>query len=256
MSISGIIADFDALLVGDKYNALFSTYSNMGSGTYIYHTNFWASGINLTCHSVYNSAHNKHNATAISKKVVAMANHIALPSGTTLRFTNGTYTHTNHIVETHNIAGDLTLGVLEQPLPQYIRPCDIYTGEATVPYTKPYMPVLVIDQEQKALVLEMRTMDSYNDIYVTAPSPFVWNRTKYYEALVDGDSGSPVFVLEDGKPKLINCLFTTTGGPSYLHYQNEIKDFIAKHPSSAEYDMIAEDLRTMSDELYEEEGQS
>lgn len=232
MSISGIIDSFNQRLIPNRSNKLFSYYSNSGSGTYTTNSNCWASGVNLSCHSVYNSTFgNQYNVTAISRNVVAMANHIALSSGAIVRFADGKgFVHQNEIVATSNLVDDLTLGKLKYTLPNEIVHAQIYTGEVYPSFTTPYIPVLVINQIHHATVLNLKSMDIYNNVYISAPFLFEQDKIKYYEPIINGDSGSPVFIIdESGKPLLLTCLYQTIGGPSYLHFKNQINRYIIEN---------------------------
>ena len=106
---------------------------------------------------------------------------------------------------------DLTVYTLDTPLPASITPCKLLPANyaSYLSYLEQGRPpALVLDQEEKALVTELRALG--NSAEFVKPG-LHQNRLAFYEDLITGDSGNPAFLIINDTLVLLTTI--TYGGP-------------------------------------------
>jgi hypothetical protein len=102
---------------------------------------------------------------------------------------------------------DISIGVLESDVPNTISFAKILPSDyinyfpSNLYSTK--LPILVTDQEKNALVHDLNYISST----VNFIKPIVNNRINFYETVISGDSGSPVFLIINDELVLL-CTLT------------------------------------------------
>lgn len=196
--------------------ALYTT-QNHTSGTYVRNPEFWATGVDLTPISPWNSYDGPRRAgTLISPRHVLFAAHYPLSAGQTIRFVK-----TDNTVVTRTITAllvhpsyvpyypDLQVGVLDQDVPAGITFAKVLPAEAIsirLPGLQYGVPVFFTDQEEKATVRDW----TYADNLVVCSKPTAAARLEFYEDIVVGDSGNPCFGIINGE--LVLLTVATSGG--------------------------------------------
>jgi hypothetical protein len=198
----------------------------------------------LTCCSPWNSyGSNQRAGTLITPRHIAYAKHFPIQPGTTIRFItkdNEVVTRTITLTASINSESDIDIGLLNQDVPNTVKPCYIlpdnyldYLSYKNVPSLSstyiPYRPgVLCLDQEEKALAQDFLMFNgstpTFANISSTVPSKA--NKSALWENIIDGDSGNPLFLIYEGKLILITTLFTPTGGSNYIYYKSAIHNCI------------------------------
>jgi len=206
--------------------SIFTSQDHAG-GVYVRNTDVWCSDLDLTCLSPWNnSANNKtrRTGTLISPRHVAMAAHYPIDIGATVRFV----TMDNVVVERtlsarETVSGtDISIGLLNEDVPETITfakipPADIDDYFANLSLG---MPCLCLDQEEKALVTDLYSINSLSIF----KAPIDTQRLEFYEPKIDGDSGGPGFLIIDDELCLV-VTWTYGGagsGPCYPHKITEI----------------------------------
>ncbi len=205
---------------------IFSTQTH-GTQTYIRNTASWCYNLRqqMTCISPWNSeGQNLYAGTAITAQHIINSAHVELQVGQTVRFItadNVVVTPDRTIVGkarhsaysgSPNYNNDLTVYTLDSQLPTTITPCkmlsdnyDDYLGY--LENGRP--PVMVLDQEEKALVSELRELGSpaLGPSFAVFVKPGLHrNRLKFYEDLIPGDSGNPAFLIINDSITLVPTL--------------------------------------------------
>ncbi len=150
--------------------------------------------------------------TAISPVHVVMAAHYARPTYTPATFhdSNGRM-HSRKITRIMPLGDgiDITVGLLDQPLPPGVAQYRIATAADLVPMQL----VLVTDQTMSLSLHRLGGIDSQRVILGNDPAI----PRDYWRKLITGDSGNPAFVRKGGELLLLTT-FTTGGsgsGPFY-----------------------------------------
>lgn len=198
---------------------------------YVKSTTCWAKSVDLTCCSPYNySGGQKQAGTLITPQHIITASHYGLGVGSVLRFLTKDLT----IIESRVISAavipnsDIFVSKLENPLPSIIKPTMLLPKDAVEKIGTCYgLPILTLDQEEKALVSHINSINSNG--FVTTSKPISEVELNLYEDKISGDSGNPMFLLYGDNPILISHLrYGGSGaGPSYVYYYQQIVDTIA-----------------------------
>lgn len=219
----------DALLAGKTAStalAIFSTQDHAG-GTYTRNTSCWASGVDLTPISPWNSSGGAHNAgTLISPRHVLFASHYLPAAGSTIRFIKAdntvvtrTITAMQSLSDSQAYYPDLTVGVLNSDVPagiDYARVLpDTWASYLPTLAVRP-VPALSTDQEEKLTVREMTSLSVAPGNRVFFATPADPQRRAFYEDVVAGDSGNPAFLLVNNKLVLVT-VWTGGGGGMGTH---------------------------------------
>ena len=204
-----------------------------------YSNECWASDVDFTFMS-----REIPRCSAITPRHVLMAEHFQNQGPITFLALDGTVisrniTHRVNIDLDNNFDSyntDFTIGVLDSDLPASISPVKLppsnlgdflpnHAVEET--YESKFsgmMPVLRLDQEEKALVGDLEKIDTF----VRCRVPLDYRRSVFYEPLVGGDSGGPICLLVNGKAILLGTwTFGGSGiGPSITSLLTEIGEAI------------------------------
>lgn len=190
--------------------------------------NFFASDIDLTCVSPWNSSgKGTISGTLISPRHVLFAAHFQPSAGASIRFVQADGTvvsRTISAIATHPsyaiaLYPDLAVGVLHQDVPAGIAFAKVLPGD-----WRDYMPSLSatatvpcirFNQYGRVSVAEWRggfgvSNDPNSAVRFTCGVPTAAGRLEYYEPVVMFDSGCPSFIVANGEPVLLGPF--TTGG--------------------------------------------
>lgn len=198
---------------------IFDTQNHTGQ-TYVRNPDVWCSDLDLTCISPWNSrgAHTRAG-TLITKDAIIHAEHYPLSIGNTVRFV----TTDNDVVDrtisaignigpsnaNDGYATDLRVAVLDSEVPSGIVPCKVAASGISdyFAHLSDGIPSLCLDQEEKALVTDLRSLSTSRAAYKV---PTDETRASFYEAKISGDSGNPAFLIIDGE--LVLFTVWTFGG--------------------------------------------
>jgi hypothetical protein len=208
LSVAAIRSDsdqrFSVLLDGATGNDIFATYAtdrpSPRGGNFTRRMNF--TGV------AWDDA---RSATLVSPEHVVMAAHYARAVGTPLVFHDRRGRPQRRVVAAVvSLAGlaDVTVGRLDSPLPDSVRPYRLLPPSAGYSGLEGCLAV-VTDQRRKAFIHEIGTV-SGNGIHFRLPAA---SRVPAHltKRLVSGDSGNPSFLLVGGELVLIET--HTAGGP-------------------------------------------
>ena len=236
----------DTLLSSHNPTTGKSIYSvkDHANANYEYNTDCWAHSLSsvLTSNSPWNSNSNSGQKAGalISPRHIMFATHYQISTGSTIRFVKMDGTVVDRVLENkiqlpnyENHYPDITIGLLDydvdegisfaKVLPQNIASYlpTLYSGDVSVPR----IPAIFIDQEEKALI-----EDWYKDEYWVPGGKlvsgyFIWlikstdsTRVNYYESVIGGDSGSPVYTIINGEAVLLTVTTYNNGfGTSIRH---------------------------------------
>ena len=177
----------------------------------------------------------RYAATLISPRHIITAAHTMLNVGNVFRF----ITQDNVVVERTMTAKllhpgyvaptwypDLAVGVLDSDVPGTISFAKILPSDWT-DYLSRYgcgVPVMVLDQEEKALVADLRYISDPDQAEAKAvlwTSPQDATRLSFYETVVSGDCGNPGLMVIDDE-LVILTVTTGNGGDDISYYQDDI----------------------------------
>lgn len=188
----------------------------------------WARTINMTCASPWNSGGGPRQAgTLITQQHLVCAAHYGLWSGT-VRFVAKTgQTFDLAIAGREAIPNsDILVAKLEAPLPSLIKPAMMLPPNAfDFLGTGANIPVLILDQEEKALISNIFNLNSSGILSTMKPSE---PRLSFYEDKISGDSGNPIFLVYGDDVIILSHLrYGGAGaGPSYIHYYQQIQNMV------------------------------
>ncbi len=200
------------------------------SGIYVRNTNCWAADLDLTCISPWNSSSGARKAgTLISPRHIAFANHYLISNGSTVRFVtnNGVPDEPETVVDMTLVsslrvgATDIRIGILNADVPESISFAKIlpYPILDYLPHISRGIPILQLDQEEKALVADW----DWASVLSTIKVPTNATRLSFYEKAIAGDSGNGWFVVADDELILESQFYSATSGPSFSYYKNDIE---------------------------------
>jgi hypothetical protein len=213
----------DAAIAGKTASVAKPVYSaqDHANAVYVRNASSWLAGVDLTCASPWNSyGANTRAGTLISPRHIAMANHYLIADGTTIRFIKMDGTVVGMTLTTSMQVGttDIRIGVLSADVPAGISFAKVMpktAGSKLPSLSYSYrIPAVAFDQEEKALITELAGMDSW----MIGWSPLGGARLAFYEDLIGGDSGSPLFLIIGGEPVLLTTWLMGGGGagPSFI----------------------------------------
>jgi len=196
------------------------TDQNHKTGSYPRNPSLWCADIvnELTAVSPWNSEHqNRVGGTLITKRHIITSAHAALSISSVplmVRFVDAdSNVHTRTIVGAKTSAdwsgrgsnrSDFRIYTLDSDLPDSIKPCKIMPSnwENYLPdLNNSRPPQLVFDQEEKALIADLRKIDTKLSY---GAYPIETDRAIFSESLIGGDSGNPAFLIVDPDPNNSN----------------------------------------------------
>jgi len=226
-----LIADpFDALLAAAQPPAVSrAIYSSKDAGTqtFVRNTDCWAASVDLTGLSPWNQAHGFLRAgTLVSPRHIVFAEHYPLsasPGNNEIAFVgNDDVTVKRTIVAVSYPAVDIGVALLDQDVPAGIAFHKVLPQDWHDHMWSTFrLPMLHLDQQEKALVRDMVTITETSD-YVQHAKPTDPLRVQWWEGLVSGDSGNPAFLLVGGEAVLVLTHHFTNSGPFYTYWFDEV----------------------------------
>lgn len=206
---------------------------------YIWNTNFWAYDINRDAVSPWNSeSQHRRAGVLISPQHYILTKHYPIHSGNIIRFVkrDGTIIERT-IIRTQStersdnykqkLFPDINIGLLDAPIFD-IEPIKILSVKHGQTLEYKNVPVLWFDQEEKGNIAHIHDI-KMETITLTLTHPFNYTeRFNYYERVVSGDSGSPVFVIINNKLILVCTLtYGEHGSGAFLGYfKDEIQSIM------------------------------
>jgi len=235
----------DTALSGADVNTEQAVYSSQdhANGTYVRNSSFFLQSTHaeaLTCASPWNSRQaNNRAGTAVTPQHIVFASHYSLQAGDTIRFvTSDNTVITRTIVQKGNVlkgeaSVDVTMALLDSALPNSITPCKIFPSNfssylpasTTTGSVSGYrLPLLVLDQQEKGIVMDLLHIPTQitttgqsvsGDSFTAFSIPELSDRILFYENIVAGDSGNPIFTVIGDEFWLASTFFGRTAGPAY-----------------------------------------
>jgi hypothetical protein len=217
---------------------------NHGTAAYVRNTNFFLEGTHaeaLTCASPWNSRQDgKRAGTAITARHVVLANHYPLIIGDTMRWIasdNAVVTRTVVRVGRINYNGigtDALMVLLDSDLPASITPCKLFPDgfEAYLPAgassaAAGSLPLLAMDFSENGIVLDL-ILESPTSASPTMfyGAPVLSDRLSFYDPIISGDSGNPIFAVIGSEFWLVSTFFGAGSGPFYGALVSELNAMI------------------------------
>jgi hypothetical protein len=244
------VSQIDTRLAGKTAAQALPIFSiqDHAAGVYVRNTGGWAADINLTCCSPWNSYEGaKRAGTAITPRHILLAAHYEPAEGTVFRFItadNQVITRTmvkkrRHPAFVPNFP-DLTVGVLDSALPASITPCKVLPAswatylpgipDSGMGPAATRVPVIVLDQEEKALVADWTQSNTQT---IIKQPPVDATRLAFYETTIIGDSGNPVFIVINGVVYLLTVLTTPDSGTFLVPQIAAVNSLIAAADAAA-----------------------
>lgn len=203
---------FDALIKDKKDKNIISGYVDPLKWTR--NVNCWARPLDLTgtCVGIWGLG-GVGGGTLITKKHVLLSNHVPYPSlPATIYFVdnnNNTYTHT--IIKTKRVGNtDILIGELDREVGSSLKVYSVLPTDYRKYFNALPFPVLYSDQEKKALIGDSGTTETFNNetcFMITPPTNS--NRLQYFESLMVGDSGNPVYTIVNNELVLLGGWYKT-----------------------------------------------
>lgn len=206
-------------------------------------TQCWAYDLDLTCASAFNNRGGMQRAgTLITPRHVILAAHFPYTVGDSVYF----ITKDNQTIRRKVIAElttdisyypDIQLVTLDSGVPSNITPC-LFLPSNFGTYLKNNgkgLPSLYFDQDENALVADIQMINSGGSFVQQMPTAL--NRKVFFEEVITGDSGDPVFLILNNKLVLLNCFTFSSGGTALTYFANLVSG--GTFPEQSLDDMIA-----------------
>lgn len=225
-------AEIDDRLAGKSAGSALALFTAQDHVTpaFTRNTSFWAADIvaKLTCISPSNSTLDNNGAgVAITPRHVLYCKHGGVGVGypadaASIRFVTTDNTVVMRTQSSHlELSVDMAIGLLDSDLPATITPCKTAPDSLRSYLSSfPYVPVMVLDQEEKGVVKDIDHIDAVSGLWTRTPTDT--QRLAFHEALVAGDSGDPVFgIINDelvllGVVKDVNEMMSTVGSNTII----------------------------------------
>jgi len=211
---------------------------------YVRNTSFFLQGTHaeaLTCASPWNSRQAGNRAgTAITPRHAVCANHYPLIAGDTLRFIASDNTViTRTVVQASRIfkngnGTDAWMILFDSDLPASITPCKIFpdgyetylpAGATTAAAYS--LPLLAMDFSENGIALDLITEQVVsNSPTMVYGAPTIPHRLAFYDPIITGDSGNPIFAVIGSELWLLSTFFGAASGPFYGALVTELNAMI------------------------------
>jgi hypothetical protein len=210
--------------------SLYTTQDHDGAN-YVRNSNFLIQGTHaeaLTCVSPWNSRQaQRRSGTAITPRHVVLATHYPLYVGDSIRFVASdntvvarTVVQADDVLYDGNNA-DARLLLLDSDLPSSITPCKLfpsnyktYLPAGNITHAAQALPLLATDQQEKGVILSLfREAEEFKSMRWSTPS--LTNRLNFFEPIIVGDSGNPLFTVIGSELWLLSTFYGAAAGPFY-----------------------------------------
>ena len=210
---------------------------------YVRNTSFFLQGTHaeaLTCASPWNSRNaGKRAGTAITARHAVLASHYALYVGDTLRFIASDNTViTRTVVQAAGISyngnsTDAWMVLFDSDLPSSITPCKLFpdgyetylpTGATTAAAAT--LPLLAMDFSENGIALDLIKETSNTNPTMAYGAPTIPHRLAFYDPIISGDSGNPIFGVIGSELWLLSTFFGAGSGPFYGGLVSELNAMI------------------------------
>ena len=211
---------------------------------YVRNTSFFLQGTHaeaLTCASPWNSTGATHRAgTAITPRHAVCANHYPIPVGATIRFIASDNTViTRTVVQAARIFSngqgtDSWMILLDSDLPASITPCKIfpdgyetYLPAGATTAAAATLPLLAMDFSENGIALDLIAESTFaSSPTMLFGAPTIPHRLAFYDPIIVGDSGNPVFGVIGSELWLLSTFFGAGSGPFYGGLVTELNAMI------------------------------
>lgn len=253
-----IISTIDSRISGKDPSTSKNIFSlqNHAGGIYTRNTQCWAHGLDLTCFSPWNSLDGpRRSGTLISPRHIICAQHYPLTVGTSIRFIRLDNTVvTKTITATANVSNtDIQIALLDSDVGSGISFAKILPQNwyDYLPYYKDLssinyefgLPSLCLDQEEKALILDIYKVSS-KDLIISYVKPFKSTNSQFYEDIIVGDSGNPSFLVINGILVLMSCWYNVGSSSFIPYYKSQINSLMSQ--LGGNYQLTEIDLSSFS----------
>tara|TARA_R110001592_G_scaffold328826_1_gene610447 strand:+ start:1486 stop:2715 length:1230 start_codon:yes stop_codon:yes gene_type:complete len=210
---------------------------------YVRNTSFFLQGTHaeaLTCASPWNSAGGTRRAgTAITPRHAVCAKHYPVPVGATMRFiTSDNTVITRTVVQAGIVttsSQDAWMVLLDSDLPASITPCKLFpdgyetylpAGASSVAAYA--LPLLAMDFSENGIVLDFidQFLKSNGSPFAFYGAPTLPDRLAFYDPIISGDSGNPIFAVIGSELWLLSTFFGAGSGPFYGGLVTELNAMI------------------------------
>lgn len=198
---------FDTNAVSGKDKNIMTPYANPYN--WPRNTNCWAKSLDLTGYAVCNvPLGGVGGGTLITKKHVLLANHVPYAATPFLIFfvNNNNVSIVYNVIKTKRVGNtDILIGELDREADASLKVYNVLPANYLKYFDKnPSFPILHSDQERKALIANHGVIENVdNSSCVTIMPPTESTKVLFYEQVIGGDSGNPVFTIIDNEPTLI-----------------------------------------------------
>ena len=205
--LSQINTSFNNLIKEKKEKNMMTPYANPYN--WPRNNNCWARSLDLTGYATcIVPLGGVGGGTLITKKHVLLANHVPYSPTPFMIFfvNNNNVSLIYNVVKTKRVGNtDILIGELDREVDPSLKVYNILPSNYLKYFDKNNKcPVLHSDQERKALIAEYGVIENVNgDSCLTITPPTDSNRLEYYEQVIGGDSGNPVFTIINNEPVLI-----------------------------------------------------
>ena len=210
---------------------------------YVRNTSFFLQGTHaeaLTCASPWNSTGGTRRAgTAITPRHAVCANHYPIPVGATIRFIASDNTViTRTVVQADRIFSngqgtDSWMILLDSDLPASITPCKIfpdgyetYLPAGATTAAAAALPLLAMDFSENGIALDLITETQNTTPTMAYGAPTIPHRLAFYDPIIVGDSGNPIFAVIGSELWLLSTFFGAGNGPFYGGLVSELNAMI------------------------------
>jgi hypothetical protein len=222
------------------------TSQDHATPAYVRNTSFFLQGTHaeaLTCTSPWNSRQAGNRAgTAVTARHAVLANHYALYVGDTLRFIASDNTViTRTVVQAARIfysgngnGTDAWMVLLDSDLPASITPCKLFPDgyETYLPAGATCaaacaLPLLAMDFSENGIALDLIAKSTFaGSPTMTFGVPTIPHRLAFYDPLIIGDSGNPIFGVIGSELWLLSTFYSAGSGPFYGGLVTELNAMI------------------------------